>query len=94
MIVGIESAIRRGTKVSPQEYEAQVAAFIRAKGVTRCPTAFAAPAHGTTGAVDRAALQERAACRELIREERERQATARRLGASRGLSAWPAAAAH
>jgi len=37
------------------EYEAAVAAFIRAKGVTRCPTACALPTQGTVPAGDRAA---------------------------------------
>jgi hypothetical protein len=39
------------------EREAAVAAFIRSKGVTRCPTACALPTQGTIAAADRAALQ-------------------------------------
>ena len=31
------------TKCAGDEYEARVAVFIRAKGVTRCPTACALP---------------------------------------------------
>jgi hypothetical protein len=38
------------------EYEAAVAAFLRTKGVTRCPTACAAD-QGTIAATDRAALE-------------------------------------
>ena len=40
------------------EYKAAVAAFIRTKGVTRCPTACALPTQGTIAADDRAALEE------------------------------------
>jgi Peptidase family M23 len=38
------------------EYQASVAAFIRTKGITRCPTACALPTQGTIAAADRAAL--------------------------------------
>ena len=55
-----------------RNYEAEIAAFIRAKGVTRCPTACAAPTHASGDAADRAALRERAAKLEAIREERAR----------------------
>jgi hypothetical protein len=61
------------------EYEAAVAAFIRDKGVTRCPTACALPTQGTVPAADRAALADYAEARE------KRQARERAL--------WPAAAA-
>ncbi len=43
------------------EHEAAVAAFIRSKGITRCPTACALPTQGTIDAADRAALQSHAA---------------------------------
>ena len=39
-----------------EEYEAAVAAFIRSKGITRCPTACALPTQGTVSAADREAL--------------------------------------
>ena len=45
------------------EHEAAVAAFIRSKGITRCPTACALPTQGTVDATDRAALQSYAAAR-------------------------------
>ena len=45
------------------EYQAAVAAFIRARGVTRCPTACALPTQGTVAAADRAALKTYAAAR-------------------------------
>jgi hypothetical protein len=41
-----------------QEYEAEIAAFIRAKGVTRRPTAFAVPTHGSNNPSDRVALRQ------------------------------------
>jgi hypothetical protein len=46
-----------------EEHEAAVAAFIRSKGITRCPTACALPTHGTVDAADQAALQSYAATR-------------------------------
>ncbi len=54
------------------EYEAAVAAFIRAKGVTRCPTACALPTQGTVPAADRAALADYAVSREKRQAARER----------------------
>jgi len=43
--------------VSQAEYDAAVAAFIRTKGITRCPTACTHPTEGTVSAADRAALE-------------------------------------
>ena len=60
--------------MSQQQYEAQIAAFIRANGVTRCPTACAAPTRAAGSAADRAALRERAERLEEIRQEKARQA--------------------
>ena len=45
------------------EHQAAMAAFIRGKGITRCPTACALPTQGTVDAADRAALQSYAAAR-------------------------------
>jgi hypothetical protein len=45
------------------DHQAAVAAFIRGKGITRCPTACALPTQGTVDAADRAALQSYAAAR-------------------------------
>jgi len=54
-----------------EEYRAAVAAFIRKKGVTRCPTACALPTQGTVAAADRAALENYAAAREGLRHKRQ-----------------------
>lgn len=60
-------------------YEAEIAAFILRKGVTRCPTACAAPTHASGDEADRAALRQRAARMEALREERARQAFQRAI---------------
>jgi hypothetical protein len=52
------------------EYRAAVAAFIRAKGITRCPTACALPTQATVPAADRAALADYVNARALTREKR------------------------
>ena len=52
------------------EYRAAVAAFIRFKGVTRCPTACAVPTQGTVPAADRAALENYANARDQLRNKR------------------------
>jgi hypothetical protein len=65
----------------PQDYEAEIAAFIRAKGVTRCPTACAAPTHSSGSAHDRAELRRRAERLEELREEKARQSWARAAAA-------------
>ena len=52
------------------EYRAAVAAFIRAKGVTRCPTACALPTQGRIAAADRAALEDYAVTRAQTRHKR------------------------
>ena len=53
-----------------------ITAFIRAKGVTRCPTACAAPTQAVLAAADRLVLRQRGerreAARETIREARAR----------------------
>ena len=54
------------------EYEVAVTAFLRTKGVTRCPTACALPTQGTVAANDRAALEDYAIAR--ARGRRRRQA--------------------
>jgi hypothetical protein len=62
--------------MTQQEYEAQVAAFIRIKGVTRCPTACAVPTQASVAEDDRQALRRRDAEREAKREERKLRETA------------------
>ena len=68
--------------MSPPDYEAEVAAFIRAKGVTRCPTACALPTQASGSAADRAALRQRAERSEAGRQEKARRAWARAVGAA------------
>jgi hypothetical protein len=46
---------------------AEIAEFIRSKGITRCPTACVSPTQGLVAAADRAALEEYAVERERIR---------------------------
>ena len=60
--------------MSPKEYEAQITAFIRTKGVTRCPTACAAPTQASGSDADRTALRQQAERRDALRAERNRQA--------------------
>jgi hypothetical protein len=60
--------------MSQSDYEAEIAAFIRKKGITRCPTACAAPTYASGSAADRAALRQRAERLEALREEKARQA--------------------
>jgi len=74
-----DSRAAEGSQMFEQDDEA-ITAFIRAKGVTRCPTACAAP---TQAAADRRALRQRAerreAAREAARKERLRQTWLRRI---------------
>ena len=60
--------------MSIRDYEVEIAAFIRARGVTRCPTACVAPTHASGSAADRAALRQRAEQLEAAWEEKARQA--------------------
>jgi hypothetical protein len=66
--------------MSPRNYEAEIAAFIRAKGITRCPTACAAPTHASGSAADREALRLRAERLEALRQERTQHFRARAIG--------------
>jgi hypothetical protein len=67
--------------MSERDYEAEIAAFIRANGVTRCPTACAAPTHASGAAADRTILRERGERLEALREERRRMAWRRTAAA-------------
>ena len=49
---------------------AEIAEFIRNRGITRCPTACVSPTQGLVAAADRAALEEYAVERERIRRAR------------------------
>jgi hypothetical protein len=53
--------------MSQTEYEARLSAFLRNKGVTRCPTACVAPTAGSVTAGDKAALRDHQAAREASR---------------------------
>ncbi len=67
--------------MTQQEHDAQVAAFIRMKGVTRCPTACAVPTQASVAEADREALRRRDDEREAKREERKlREAAMFRFG--------------
>ena len=46
---------------------AEIAEFIRIRGITRCPTACVSPTQGLVAAADRVALEEYAVERERIR---------------------------
>jgi hypothetical protein len=63
--------------MSPRDQEDAIAAFIRARGVTRCPTACAAPTQGSADAADRDALRRRGEQREAARQRRLRLAPLR-----------------
>lgn len=56
--------------VSDHDFEAVISEYIRAKGVTRCPTACVVPTQGSVAAADRAALAEYAITRDRQRRER------------------------
>jgi hypothetical protein len=62
--------------MSKQDYEAAVAAFIRAKGVTRCPTACVSPTQSIISDGDRAALRRHAEIQEQARLAKYRPAGA------------------
>ncbi|GEM_PF-3019198 len=66
----------------PRDYEAEIAAFIRAKGVTRCPTVCLVPTQGSTDPADRAALRRRTEHREALRQEKAREIWARGITAA------------
>jgi hypothetical protein len=53
--------------MSPTEYEAAVTAFIRNRGITRCPTACVVRTQASVSAADRAALEQYEAERERSR---------------------------
>ena len=67
--------------MTQQEHDAAVAAFIRAKGVTRCPTVCAVRTQASVAEADRAALRQREEQRDEQREERKvREAALYRFG--------------
>ena len=62
--------------MTQQEHDAAVAAFIRNKGVTRCPTVCAVPTRASVAETDRQALRERDRQTETRREQRKLRETA------------------
>jgi hypothetical protein len=56
--------------MSEAEYEAAVAAFLRTKGITRCPTVCAVPTQATVAEADRAAYRDYVAAQEAARLEK------------------------
>jgi hypothetical protein len=64
-----KSHIGKGRAVLQDDRQAVVAEFIRAKGVTRCPTACLVPTQGSVDQADRTALEEYALVRERLRQE-------------------------
>ncbi len=66
----------------PSNCEAEIAAFIKAKGVTRCPTACVAPTYASGSTADRAALRQRVERLEAARDEKLRRAWIRATAAA------------
>jgi hypothetical protein len=58
-----------GAKMPDEDVDA-IAEFIRAKGITRCPTACVLPTQGLIAAADRIALAKYAVLRDRVRRER------------------------
>jgi hypothetical protein len=56
--------------MSDADYEAAVAAFLRSKGVTRCPTVCVVPTQATVTEADRAAYRDYVAAQEAARVEK------------------------
>jgi hypothetical protein len=56
--------------VSTTDYEAAVQAFLRTRGVTRCPTVCVVPTRATVAEPDRAALRDYIAAKEAARIEK------------------------
>jgi hypothetical protein len=53
--------------MSRPDHDAEIAAFIRTKGVTRCPTACVLPTQGSPDLADQAALGQYAVARDQLR---------------------------
>jgi hypothetical protein len=64
-----QNPISPSPALSPSEYEDAVAAFIRNKGITRCPTACLVRTQASVPAADRAALERYEAERHRSRRE-------------------------
>ena len=53
--------------MSHHDRDAEIAAFIRTKGVTRCPTACVVPTQGAPDPADQAALEQYEIARDQLR---------------------------
>jgi len=53
--------------MSHHDRDAEIAAFIRTKGVTRCPTACVVPTQGSPDPADQAALEQYEIARDQLR---------------------------
>lgn len=58
--------------MSEADYEAAVAAFLKTKGVTRCPTVCVVPTQATVAEADRAAYRDYVAAQEAARLEKQK----------------------
>ena len=56
----------KGRIMSHHDRDAEIAAFIRSKGVTRCPTACVSPTQGSPDLADQAALEQYANARDQV----------------------------
>jgi hypothetical protein len=61
-----ELSREKGQVMSRHDRDAEIAAFIRTKGVTRCPTACVVPTQGSPDLADQAALQQYANARDQL----------------------------
>jgi len=60
--------------MSDADYQAAVAAFLRTRGVTRCPTVCAVPTQATVADADRAAYRDYVMAKETARLEKLKSA--------------------
>ena len=58
--------------MSEADYEAAIAAYLRTKGVTRCPTVCVVPTQATVAEADRAAYRDYVTAREAARLEKQK----------------------
>ena len=56
----------KGQMMSHHDRDAEIAAFVRTKGVTRCPTACLVPTQGSPDLADQAALEQYANTRDQL----------------------------
>jgi len=61
-----ELSREKGQVMSHHDRDAEIAAFIRTKGVTCCPTACVVPTQGSPDLADQAALQQYASTRDQL----------------------------